>query len=142
MTMKRFDFRLQNLLEYRLLTEQWAKEAYLDARAKRLEAEIILLGTRRQRDELLDTPVLDIEDLQALDLRLKLIEDQETQQKLVIQVLTNDEGTCFEQWHQRKNDVDVVTKLRDKAYEEWQQGMGRAEQAALDEWTVQRRRAA
>lgn len=142
MTMKRFDFRLQNLLEYRLLTEQWAKEAYLDARAKRLEADMVMLGMRRQRDELLNTQVLDIEDLQTLDLRLKLIEDQEMQQKLVIQVLTNDESTCFEQWHQRKNDVDVVTKLRDKAYEEWQQGMGRAEQAALDEWTVQRRRAA
>ncbi len=142
MTMKRFDFRLQNLLEYRLLTEQWAKEAYLDARSKRLEAEMIQLGLRRQRDELLETPVSDIEDLQTLDLRLKLIEDQEMQQKLVIQVLTNDEGICFEQWHQRRNDVDVVTKLRDKAFEEWKVGMDRAEQNSLDEWSVQRRRAA
>lgn len=142
MTMKRFDFRLQNLLEYRLLTEQWAKDAYLDARAKRLEAEMFQLGLKQQKDELLETPVTDIEDLQALDLRIKLLEDQEAQQRLVLQVLLNDEGTCFEQWHQRKNDVDVVSKLRDQAYQDWEKGMARAEQNALDEWTVQRRRAA
>jgi flagellar protein FliJ len=142
MTMKRFDFRLQNVLEYRLLTEQWAKDAYLDARAKRLEADMILLGIQKQRSDLLGTPTMDIEDLQALDLRLKLIDDQESHQKLVIQVLTNEEGDAFEQWHQRKNDVDVITKLRDKAYEEWQQEMGRAEQYALDEWSIHRRKAA
>lgn len=142
MTIKRFDFRLQNVLEYRLLTEQWAKDAYLDARAKRLEADMVHLGIQQRRGDLLKTPATDIEDLQALDLHLKLIDDQESHQKLVVQVLTNEEGNCFEQWHQRKNDVDVITKLRDQAYEEWQKDMGRAEQYALDEWTIHRRKAA
>lgn len=142
MTMKKFDFRLQSVLEYRLLTEQWAKDAYLDARAKRLEADLLITGVRQQRQELLAHPTTDIEDLQALDLRLKLIDDQEAHQRLIIQVLTNEEANCFEQWQQRRNDVDVITKLRDKAYEEWERDMGRAEQYALDEWSAQRRPAA
>jgi len=142
MTIKRFDFRLQSVLEYRLLTEEWAKEAYLDAKTKRLEAEVALLGIQQQRDDLLRTPAFDIEDLQALDLRLKLVDDKESQQRLVLQVLKNEEDNCFEQWQQRKNDVDVITKVRDKAYDEWQRDMDRAEQYALDEWSVQRRKAA
>lgn len=142
MTIKRFDFRLQNVLEYRLLTEQWAKDAYLDARARRLEAEMALLGIQARRDDLLKAPTTDIDDLQALDLRLVLIDDHESQQRLIVQVLTGEEAETFEQWHQRKNDVDVLTKLRDKAYAEWQQEMDRAEQYALDEWTVHRRKAA
>lgn len=142
MTMKKFDFRLQSVLEYRLLTEQWAKDAYLDARAKRLEADLLLTGYKQRRLDLLNTTTTDIEDMQALDLRLKLIDDQESQQKLIVQVLTNEEGNCFEQWQQRRNDVDVMTKLRDRAYADWERDMGRAEQYALDEWSVQRRRAA
>jgi hypothetical protein len=34
--MKNFDFRLQKVLEYREMLEQWSKETYLDARAWRL----------------------------------------------------------------------------------------------------------
>jgi flagellar export protein FliJ len=142
MTIKRFDFRLQSVLEYRLLTEEWAKEAYLDAKTKRLEAEVALLGIQQERDDLLGTPAFDIEDLQALDLRLKLVDDKESQQRLVLQVLKNEEDNCFEQWQQRKNDVDIISKVRDKAYDEWQRDMDRAEQYALDEWSVQRRKAA
>jgi flagellar protein FliJ len=139
--MKKFDFRLQRVLDYRRMVEEWAKEAYLDARAKRLEGEVVALGLQQQRQTLLINPPLTIEECQALDLRLALIDDQEMQQNAIVEVLKMDEEKTLLEYREKKAEAEILQKLRDKAHALWMTEMNRIEQAELDEWSVQRRAA-
>ena len=41
--MKKFNFRLQKVMDFREAMESLAKDAYLDARAKRLETEALVV---------------------------------------------------------------------------------------------------
>lgn len=139
--MKTFDFRLAKVLDYRRLVEDWAKEAYLDARAARLEAEVVLMGIRQRRHELLMETAITIEDLQTQELLFHAIDDQESAQHLVVNLLIDEEGQALGEWTAKRRDVAVLEKLHDKAFEEWSKEMSREEQAFLDEWTTGRRAA-
>ena len=139
--MKAFDFRLSKVLEYRQLTEQWAKDAYLDARAARLEAETVLLGILTLKQQLLTHVALTIEDMQATELRFQTLDDRESEQRLVINVLADEEGKALADWKERRQEVAALEKLHDRAYEEWTHLMSKEEQAFLDEWTNSRRAA-
>lgn len=139
--MTKFDFRLERVLEYRKLVEEWAKEAYLDAKSKRIEAEAVSLGLNQVRTSLLLETVTTIDDCQVLDLRLTLVEDQIYHQKLIIGVLENEEAAAKEEWISRRMETKGLDILRGKALDEWQLEMSRKEQSDLDEWSVQRRAA-
>ena len=45
--MKKFSFRLQKVLDFREAMESLAKDAYLDSRAKRFEAEAVIIMPAR-----------------------------------------------------------------------------------------------
>ena len=139
--MTKFDFRLEKVLEYRKLVEQWAKDAYLDAKSNRIEAEAVSLGLNQVRTSLLAETVMTIDDCQVLDLRLTLVEDQIYHQKLIIDVLESEEDAAKEQWIARRMETKGLEVLRGKALDEWQLEMSRKEQSDLDEWSVQRRAA-
>jgi flagellar FliJ protein len=140
--MKKFNFRLEKVLDYRRIVEEWAKQAYLDARSKKLEAEAVLASIEAERAALLEQPILTVEDCQTLDLRLNLLEEKITHQKIAIEVLEKEEGDAFQEWAEKKTDVKVLEELRNRAYEEWKLEVSREEQAMLDEWSVQKRGAA
>ncbi len=139
--MKTFDFRLRKVLDYRKLTEEWAKESYLDARAARLEAETLLMGILNLKKQLLNERALCIEDLQTQELRFNALDDREGEQQLVINVLVNEEAEALAVWNERRQEVAALEKLHDHAYEEWVHLMNKEEQAFLDEWTNSRRAA-
>ena len=141
MTMKTFDFRLAKVLDYRRLVEEWAKDAYLDARSARLEAEVVMLGIRQQRHALFLETATTIEDLQTQELLFNAIDERESTQQIVVNVLLNEEGLALGEWTSKRRDVAVLEKLHDKAFEEWSKEMSREEQAFLDEWTSGRRAA-
>lgn len=137
--MKKFDFRLEKVLEYRRMVEDWAKDTYLDAKSKRLEGEAVQIGLLQERTRLLESTITTIDDCQVLDLRLTLLEDQILHQKLIVNVLLDEEAGAQKEWTNRRMETKALEELRGKAYEEWQLEMNRQEQAALDEWAVQRR---
>ncbi|MEQ1822874.1 MAG: flagellar FliJ family protein [Fimbriimonadaceae bacterium] len=140
--MKNFDFRLQKVLEYREMLEKWSKDTYLDARAARLEAEVGLSGIDSQRESLLaDTSIDNLEDIQTIDLRLNLLDNKALHQQTIIQVLRAEEQQSLESWTEKKQELEALVKLKEKAYAEWEKEMGRTEQLALDEWTNHRRAA-
>jgi flagellar protein FliJ len=134
----RFKFRLQKVLEYRERLEQDAKDAYLDARAKRLEAEVELVAIGRRRQESLRMPLDDLASRQAMELYMFRLDDEERQQTLVIEALETDEESLRLAWIERRREHEAISKLRDHAYDEWQLEAGRKEQADLDEWAVLR----
>jgi flagellar protein FliJ len=139
--MKVFSFRLQKVLEYRAMSEEWAKQAYLDARAARLEAELLLIGLGQRRQELLNGAYRRIEDRLNLEAALNRLDEEEAQQRVALSVLQSEEERAMAEWTERRRDLQVVEKLRDRALEEWRVEASRQEQAELDEWAVLRRAA-
>lgn len=139
--MKTFDFRLKRVLDYRRLTEEWAKDAYLEARTARLEAEVELADIERERHQLYTSEPRTVSDLLVREHRVELLLSRHHQQLIVLEVLMEDEERALIEWNARKQDVQVLEKLHDKAFEEWLYEVNREEQNFLDEWSNGRRAA-
>src|SRR4051794_23078407 len=104
--MKKFNFRLQKVLEYRQMLEQWAKEAYPDARTARLEAEMGLIQISELRHETLGWKVGNLDGLRTLELKLKKLDEKEIEQQVVVNVLSNEEEKALEAWTEKKIELE------------------------------------
>ncbi|MBI1332796.1 MAG: flagellar FliJ family protein [Armatimonadetes bacterium] len=140
--MSNFAFRLQRVLEYRDLEEGWAKDNFLAKYVARMEAENELFQLEDDRRFLLSAGADDLNARQELEIRVQKLDDHERALKLLIHQLMEEEEQARDEWMTKKQDKGVLEKLRDKAYEAWMYKQNRIEQAALDEWTVQQRKAA
>lgn len=136
-----FTFRLQRVLEYRELAEGWAKDAYLEARAARLEAIAVLENIGTKKNNLVQGSATTIEDRLALQTCLDKLTEDERQQQIVIELLEADEAKRKEDWTEARKELQALEKLRDAAYAEWKLEEDRREQKTLDELSVQRRAA-
>lgn len=136
-----FEFRLQRVLDYRALAEEWAKDAYLDARAARLQAVAELETIEVRRGELLKSPHATLDDRLAMQNCLDKYDEDERQQRIVIDMLEADEAKRKDEWTEARKELQVMEKLREKALAEWTLDQNRREQKELDEWSVMRRAA-
>ena len=137
--MKKFNFRLQKVLEYREAMEQLAQDAYLDTRVARLEAEASVLEVAERRKTLLKEPAQSLDVRQAIELKLQSLDDEEHSRHTVVEVLKAEEEKAFKAWQEKKRELEALVKLRDKAKEEYELELTRHEQAELDEWAVLKR---
>lgn len=140
--MRKFTFRLQRVLEYREMAEQWAKEAYLEAKTARLEIEIDLEGIEAKRQRYLNGPILTIDDHVATEACLQRLDSQEAEKRTILQVLINEEEQAFEAWKEKRVETQVLAKMREKASTEHELEVNRIEQSELDEWAVTRKKSA
>ncbi|GIV01810.1 MAG: hypothetical protein KatS3mg015_0640 [Fimbriimonadales bacterium] len=138
--MRKFRFRLQRVLEYRALQEEWAKEAWLEARALRIAAQQELEATieEKKRAELILPS--SVEEMQALDLYLERLDDEIEAQEAIVETLRQEEEKCHGEWIEARKNHEALKRLREKAYVAWQEEAARAEQKALDDWSNARRR--
>ena len=139
--MRKFNFRLQKVLEYRKLLEQWAKESYLEARTARLEGELGLLQISEMREEALKWPSSTLEARQTLEHQLKRLDQKEIEQRLVVNVLAHEEDQAKLAWNEKRMELEALNKMYDKQYGEWQLEMDRKLQTELDEWALRRKAA-
>ncbi len=139
--MKKFRFRLQKVLEFRTAMEHWAQEAYLDTRVARLEAEAALLEVQNRRTAILQQPADSLDARRNLEQSIQVMDDEERAKQTVIEVLSAEEAKALELWHEKKQELETIVKLRDKAFDEWLLEENKREQADLDEWAVTRRSA-
>lgn len=140
--MKVFQFRLQKVLNYRETMERWAQEAYLDTRVARLEAEAAVLEVDARRQAALGQSPASLDDHKALEARLLRFDDEERERQMVAEILQAEEEKALAAWNEKKQELEAMVKLREKAHEEWRTEANRTEQAELDEWSVMRRRGA
>jgi flagellar export protein FliJ len=138
-SMKKFNFRLQKVLEYRQMLEQWAKEAYLDSRTARLEAELTLHQVTSLRTEVLSWKSNTIEARQTIEMQLRKLDQKELEQRLVVNVLVHEEGMALNAWKEKKIELEALNKMYEKQYGEWQLDMDRKLQNELDEWATRKR---
>lgn len=140
--MKVFQFRLQKVLNYRETMERWAQEAYLDTRVARLEAEAAVLEVDARRQAALAQSPTSLDEHKALETRLLRFDDEERERQVVAEILQSEEEKALAAWNEKKQELEAMVKLREKAHDEWRTEANRAEQAELDEWSVMRRRGA
>lgn len=139
--MAKFKFRLQTVHDLRVRQEDEAKSAYLQARARQVEAEAWVDGAREMLTSAARRSATDIDELRALDLYLSRLEDELRAGEAALGVVVEDTQTHQDMWLAAKRDREAMTKLRDKRHDEWVVNENRREQAELDEWSVLRRSA-
>jgi len=123
------------------MAEGWAKDAYLEARAARLEAVAHLESIERHRGDLLTKPADSLDARLAMQACLDKLDDDERQQNVVIEMLELDEAKRKEEWTEARRELQVLEKLRESALAEWTLEENRREQKELDEWSITRRAA-
>ena len=111
------------------------------ARAARvtLEGEIEALHNRRKA--VLAEPIFTLDAHQSLEHYLTQLDQEEQHAHSALAVLLDEEAAALGVWQLKKQDVQVLDKLKELAVEEWKQEESRREQAELDEWSVTRRAA-
>lgn len=137
--MRKFSFRLQKVLEYRESMEQWAQDAYLDTRVARLEAEAAVLEVDSRRKQVLTDQAASLDARKVQELRLQMLDEEERQKATVVEVLKAEEEKALAVWHEKKQELEAMVKLSERAKEEWMQEQHRREQGELDEWATQKR---
>lgn len=139
--MKKFSFRLQKVMDFREAMESLAKDAYLEARSKRLECEVEIEGIERRRAEILAEPCNTIQAHQIVDALMLRLDDEVRAQQVVLSVLRDEEEHALGEWHRAKREFEALVKLRDKALAEYELEASKEEQRELDEWATTRRAA-
>ena len=140
--MAKFKFRLQKLLDLRANELEKAKELYLLAKGRRLDAESTLAEIATSKTAVLRAEVKGIEERRSLDTYVQRLIDEERATEAAISVLLDEEETLKIAWHDAKKDHDALQKLFEADEAEWKLDADRKESAELDEWAVLRRSAA
>lgn len=136
--MPKFAFRLQRLLDYRVLQEKWARDAFLAARARRLEAEEDSQTIQTNRSAMIRGRANDLGSRLTLEYALNRLDDDLRAHEAVIGVLADEENQSHDQWLKARQEREALEKLREKALDQYKVEQMRLEQAELDEWTTSR----
>lgn len=137
--MSKFTFRLQRVLEYRQLQEQWAKDAYLECVAKQLEAEQEIEAILRRRSDSLQSRPCAFDERQTLDSYVTRLEDEVRAAHVTRDILIEEVEVALQEWIKAKQDAEAMSKLRETELDAWNLDERRREQSELDEWSVMRR---
>ncbi len=137
--MKKFKFRLEKVLDYRGLVEQWAKEAFLAARLNTFECEGEIEDLIAQRTKLVAQKADTLQERLALEALLQKSDDDERAKHVALAVLKDEEAAALDEWKLKRQELQALQRLREDALADWQKRSGRQEQAALDEWAITRK---
>ena len=140
--MAEFAFRLQKVLEYRRMMEGWAKEAWMEAKARRLEGEADIARIVGIRATSLTAQVERVDQMIALENYLTRLDDEQRASEALAAILREEENSALIEWTKRRQDAEALEKLSERERSQWELDQRRKEQAALDEWAVIRREAA
>jgi flagellar FliJ protein len=140
--MRKFEFSLARVLDYRLLLEEWAKDAYLEAQLKRRRVDEALEFLFRRREIVMAEEPQTVDDYRALSNYLDRLQDEERDLRAIQELMLADEETARLDWVQQRQDADALVKLKEKQEDEWKLELSRWEQKQLDEWTTTRRKSA
>ena len=139
--MRKFEFRLQNILEYRRMCEEWAKQEYVQTQARLLSGQAELEGIRDRRRVTLESRPDRVDQMIALESFLTRLDDEERAFHAGLSILGQEVESTRTHWLEARQEAEAMQKLRDQAYEAWQVEAAREEQAEMDEYALRRRAA-
>lgn len=141
--MKRFEFRLQRVLNYRARIEEHAERLYVEARAQRELAQRRLDGLRDTlKSTLARAGPFALEDVRRRRDYCDALEDRMRQQEVILTTLYSDEARMRERWLAARTEREILSKLREKAEADYRIEVNHVEQRELDEWAALRHEAA
>jgi flagellar export protein FliJ len=139
--MRKFQFRLAKLLEYRHLQEKWAKDEYLVCRAKRIEGENQIEHLKERRALAMRKTYSTLQDRRAQEQFAARLEDDRRAVEAAVAVLAGEEELARVKWLSVRKDAEALEKLKEKDQALWTVEEQRRVQRDLDEWAVTRRAA-
>ncbi|GAB4118548.1 MAG: flagellar FliJ family protein [Fimbriimonadaceae bacterium] len=137
--MAKFKFRLETVRKVRDRAREEAKRAYLEAIARRVQAEAERDEIQQRLAAIASFPARDLSDRFSQDAMILRLTDDVSSQETVISILVMEEEEAQKAYLQARQDAEAIERLREKRYAEWLAEEDRLENLALDEWATQRR---
>lgn len=137
--MRKFEFRLEKVLDYRRLLEDQAKNLYLEAKINRLEAERVFDQIDQKRASMMAGNLSTVEARIALEHMHARLDDEVLQQRTIVDLLQQEEEAKRIDWVEKQRELKALENLREDALTDWKYELEKHEQAELDEWASQRR---
>lgn len=137
--MAKFKFRLETVRKVRDRAREDAKREYLEAIARRVQAEAERDEIQKRLAAIASFPARDITDRFSQDAMILRLTDDVSSQETVISILLIEEDEARRVYLQARQDAEAIERLREKRYAEWLAEEDRLENLALDEWATQRR---
>jgi flagellar FliJ protein len=137
--MRRFNFKLENVLNYRITLERLAKSAYQEALRVLNTQKDFLLQLENTRKELMQSynikagTVVHPETLTFISrYTIQLIQLMERQKKIIAE---SEEiaKTKFDKWNHTRKDVKVIERLKEKKWQEYLRETDKEDQKFQDE---------
>lgn len=133
-----FKFRLQTVLDLRLIALDEAERVYVLAKSKRESAQADHDGVQRILAQAKQQSLTNFQDRIDSLAYTERLQDESRALLSTIGVLEAEEDQAFAAWMEAKKEVKTIEKLRTNALEEYQLDETRREQAELDEWATLR----
>lgn len=137
--MRKFEFRLQRVREFRHSVEAKLKAEYREVQLRVAEAEALLEHLRATRELAAQDRPQNIEGLKTLQAYLARLDDDAVSQEAIIAILKNDEELARANWLEAKKEAKTTDQLYETAMAEYLTEENRQEQKDLDEWSNTRR---
>ncbi len=137
--MAKFKFRLETVRKVRDRAREDAKREYLEAIARRVQAEADRDEIQKRLAAIASFPARDITDRFSQDAMILRLTDDVSSQETVISILLIEEDEARRAYLQARQDAEAIERLREKRHAEWLAEEDRLENLALDEWATQRR---
>ena len=137
--MAKFKFRLETVRKVRDRAREDAKREYLEAIARRVQAEAERDEIQKRLAAIASFPARDISDRFSQDAMILRLTDDVSSQETVISILLIEEDEARRVYLQARQDAEAIERLREKRHAEWLAEEDRLENLALDEWATQRR---
>jgi len=139
---RKFNFRLERVRQYRRQLEEQAKKELQETQLRVREAEKELENMLQHRQETLQQALNTVADRRATLDYVCFVDEKCAGQESIIAILQQDEEMMRAKWIQARQDAELLEKLKTKAKDQYDLDANRHEQAELDEWTMMRRDAA
>ncbi|MFN3961963.1 MAG: flagellar export protein FliJ [Fimbriimonadaceae bacterium] len=137
--MAKFKFRLETVRKVRDRAREEAKRAYLEAIARRVQAEAERDEIQQRLAAIASFPARDLSDRFSQDAMILRLTDDVSSQETVISILVMEEEEAQRAYLLARQEAEAIERLREKRYAEWLAEEDRLENLALDEWATQRR---
>lgn len=137
--MAKFKFRLETVRKVRDRAREDAKREYLEAIARRVQAEAERDEIQKRLAAIASFPARDITDRFSQDAMILRLTDDVSSQETVISIFLIEEDEARRAYLQARQDAEAIERLREKRHAEWLAEEDRLENLALDEWATQRR---
>lgn len=140
--MRKFEFRLERVRQYRRQLEDQAKKELLETQLRVRQAERELEEMLDHRRQMLENALGTVGERMNTLNYVSFLDEKCASQESIIAILRQDEEMMRNQWMAARRDAELLEKLKTKAKDEYDLDLSRFEQAELDEWTMMRRDAA